>query len=148
MEIRKIDIKSPYINQLIDLSIEWEKEDSCQGYISNNIDTFKDKEIYVMLHGDKVIAYLFGYFEKSQRKNTVQNLDDVIFEVDELFVIKEYRNKGIGKELYEFVENDIRNKTSLILLSTATKDYKKILHFYIDELGLTFWNARLFKRLK
>lgn len=148
MEIRKIDIKSPYINQLIDLSIEWEKEDSCQGYISNNIDTFKDKEIYVMLYGDKVIAYLFGYFEKSQRKNTVQNLDDVIFEVDELFVIKEYRNKGIGKELYEFVENDIRNKTSLILLSTATKDYKKILHFYIDELGLTFWNARLFKRLK
>jgi len=25
--------------------------------------------------------------------------------------------------------------------------YKAILHFYLDELGMEFWNARLFKRI-
>ena len=34
-----------------------------------------------------------------------------------------------------------------IMLSTATKNYKSILHFYIDELGMDFWSARLFKKL-
>jgi len=34
-----------------------------------------------------------------------------------------------------------------IMLSTATKNYKSILHFYIDELGMDFWNARLFKKI-
>jgi len=38
-------------------------------------------------------------------------------------------------------------KVELILLSTATKNYKAILHFYLDELDMEFWNARLFKRI-
>ena len=148
MEIRKIDVNSPYIKQLIDLSIEWENENSCEGYVSNNSDTFKGKEIYIMLQNNEVISYLYGYYEQSQRKNSVQNIGDTIFEIDEIFVKQQYRNKGIGNELYRYVENDIKDKANLILLSTATKDYKKILHFYIDELGLSFWNARLYKRIK
>jgi len=35
----------------------------------------------------------------------------------------------------------------MLFLSTATKDYKRILHFYIDEMGMDFWTARLFKKL-
>ena len=34
-----------------------------------------------------------------------------------------------------------------LMLSTATKDCKRILHFYLDELGMDFWSARLFKKL-
>ncbi len=34
-----------------------------------------------------------------------------------------------------------------ITLSTATKDWKRVLHFYLDELGMEFWTAQLFKRL-
>ena len=34
-----------------------------------------------------------------------------------------------------------------IFLSAATKAYKRTLHFYIDELGMEFWSARLFKKL-
>jgi hypothetical protein len=34
-----------------------------------------------------------------------------------------------------------------IVLSTASKNSKAILHFYLDELGMQFWSARLFKRI-
>ena len=33
------------------------------------------------------------------------------------------------------------------MLSTATKNWRAILHFYIDELDMRFWNARLFRRI-
>ena len=38
-------------------------------------------------------------------------------------------------------------KIDYIMLSTATKDYRRILHFYIDELGMDFWYARLFRKI-
>ena len=66
----------------------------------------------------------------------------------ELYVKPELRSKGIGKKLFLYMEEVMkREKVELILLSTATKNYKAILHFYLDELGMEFWNARLFKRI-
>ena len=34
-----------------------------------------------------------------------------------------------------------------MILSTATKNWQAIFHFYLDELGMEFWSARLFKRI-
>ena len=33
-----------------------------------------------------------------------------------------------------------------LTLSTATKDFQAVLHFYIDLLGMDFWSARLVKK--
>ena len=35
----------------------------------------------------------------------------------------------------------------MIMLIAAAKNYRAILHFYIDELGMDFWSARLFKKI-
>ena len=35
-----------------------------------------------------------------------------------------------------------------MVLSTATKNWKAIFHFYLDELDMTFWSARLFKKIE
>ena len=40
-----------------------------------------------------------------------------------------------------------REEADFVLLSTATRNWRAILHFYIDELGMEFWSARLFKPL-
>lgn len=70
------------------------------------------------------------------------------FEVEELYVKPELRSKGIGKQLFQYMEEKLKaENVELILLSTATKNYRAILHFYLDELGMEFWNARLFKRI-
>ena len=146
MEIRKIDENDVLIDTLIKLSVDWENEHNTEGYISNSKDTFKNTEIYVVLIDDEVIGYLYGYFRKSPVSNSVQKIDDRIFEIEELYIVPKYRNMGYGKKLYKYVEEEVKDKVDLILLSTATKDYKRILHFYIDELDMTFWNARLYKR--
>ncbi|MBF1108707.1 MAG: GNAT family N-acetyltransferase, partial [Solobacterium sp.] len=59
-----------------------------------------------------------------------------------------YRSRGIGKQLIERLEEELREKgIELMLLSTATKNWRAIMHFYIDEVGMNFWSARLYKRL-
>ena len=70
------------------------------------------------------------------------------FEIEELYVVPECRNQGVGRALFQFVEQELKAVgIEYMMLSTATKNYKKILHFYIDELGMDFWSARLFKKL-
>ena len=70
------------------------------------------------------------------------------FEVEELYVMPSYRSKGIGARLFQFTEESVSAEVDYMMLSTATKNWKAIFHFYLDELDMTFWSARLFKRIK
>ena len=71
-----------------------------------------------------------------------------MFELEEIFVKKDYRSKVIGTLMFNALEEIIKKEgMTYITLTTSTKDYKKIMHFYIDELGMTFWHARIFKSL-
>ncbi|MBQ6527239.1 MAG: GNAT family N-acetyltransferase, partial [Clostridia bacterium] len=65
----------------------------------------------------------------------------------ELYVIPSERSKGIGKELMRAAEKAASEQADVMVLSTATKNAKAILHFYLDEVGMEFYSARLFKRL-
>ena len=47
-----------------------------------------------------------------------------------------------------YAEDAVRGEAEYVMLSTATKNWRAILHFYVDELGMDFWNARLFKRIE
>ena len=69
------------------------------------------------------------------------------FEVEEIYIVPAMRSKGIGGELFRFAENLVWEEADFVLLSTATRNWRAILHFYIDELGMEFWSARLFKPL-
>lgn len=69
------------------------------------------------------------------------------FEVEEIYIVPAMRSKGIGAELFRFAENLVWEEADYVLLSTATRNWRAILHFYIDELGMEFWSARLFKPL-
>ena len=63
------------------------------------------------------------------------------------YVVPERRSQGIGRELFAFAEKTLAGEAEQILLGTATKDWRRILHFYIEELGMDFWSARLFKKI-
>jgi len=60
---------------------------------------------------------------------------------------RKWWGQGIGRRLFEKAEKAVSAETEFILLSTATKNWEAIFHFYLDELGMEFWSSRLFKKV-
>ena len=141
-QARQLDIK-----RLLDLSLMWEKEDSCYGYRANTEDDFQDCYI-LAAYDDELIAYVFGKEEVQDKQTSVIDKNMHYFEIEELYVHPSYRSRGIGKQLMESLEKELKKKgLRMMVLSTATKNWKAIMHFYIDEIEMNFWSARLYKHL-
>lgn len=141
------EAKQSDIKRLLELSLMWEKEDSCYGYRANTEDDFQDCYI-LAAYDDELIAYLFGKEEIQDKQTSVIDKNMHYFEIEELYVHPSYRSCGIGKQLMESLEKELKKKgLEMMMLSTATKNWKAIMHFYIDEIGMNFWSAKLYKRL-
>ena len=141
-QARQSDIK-----RLLDLSLMWEKEDSCYGYHANTEDDLKDRYI-LAAYDDELIAYIFGKEEIQDKQTSVIDKNMHYFEIEELYVHPSYRSRGIGKQLMESLEKELKKKgLEMMVLSTATKNWRAIMHFYIDEIDMNFWSARLYKHL-
>ena len=140
-------VKQSDIKRLLELSLMWEKEDNCYGYRANTEDDFQDCYI-LAAYDDELIAYIFGKEVVQDKQTSVIDKNMHYFEIEELYVHPSYRTRGIGKQLMESLEKELKKKgLEMMMLSTATKNWKAIMHFYIDEVGMNFWSARLYKRL-
>ena len=148
MEIKQKPLTQEIENFLISCSKEWEAEKSCYGYKSNNICDLEERTILIAYENNVPIGYLFGIFNIIEEDLATIPKNSKAFEIEEMYVIKSHRSKGVGQKLFCSLEAIIKDEVDYLTLSTATKNYKSILHFYIDELGMTFWYARLFKKIK
>ena len=148
MTFKEVDLTETITELLISLSEDWEGESSCRGYHKNTLDDIKGNRVFLALEGDEVIAYLFGHKETAGETTSVYQAGTKYFEIEELYVKPQFRSRGIGKGLFRYVESEVANHVDMITLSTATKNFRAILHFYIDELGMEFWSARLFKKIR
>lgn len=141
-ELRKLDENT--INELIELSRLWVKEDCSYGIVVNDAIDIKEPLI-VALDEDVIVGYIFGHYYITENKNSYIEVGNKCFSVDELYVSPKYRSKGIGKALFRYLENEVRGKCSYITLSTSTKNYQAILKLYVEELGMNFHSAFLIK---
>lgn len=147
MIIKEVKAEAEIIAELISLSESWENEDITYGYRKNSEQYIKENRIFLAVEKQEIIGYLFGHKEIAQRDTPIYQNGEEYFEVEELYIKPAFRNKGIGTKLFQYVEQTIKNEVKLIMLGTATKNYRSILHFYIDEIGMSFWSAALFKRI-
>lgn len=148
MTIKEIRFSERVAVRLVALSKEWERENSCYGYRGNSSDDLKDKRIFVATDGDLICGYLLGHGTTTERDTSVYKAGAACFEIDELYVKPQYRNCGIGKELFRHAEKAVSPDVDMIMLTAAAKNFRAVLHLYIDELGMDLWSARLFKTLR
>ena len=146
VRITEAELTEDILQELIRLSEDWAAENCCHGYRKNERADIEGNRIFLARMGETVAGYLFGHAEKSEKATSVMPEGTPVFEVEEIYVRPEFRNKGIGKELFREAEKAVAGEAEYIMLSTATKNWKAILHFYLDELDMSFWNTRLFKK--
>lgn len=147
MLLREAELNDAVLETLIALSKDWETEQSCHGYRANARADIEGNRIFLAEADGAVIGYLFGKRCISERQSSVMPDATPYFEVEELYVIPSRRSQGVGAALFAFSEQAVKPECDYILLSTATKNWRAIFHFYLDELDMQFWSARLFKRI-
>lgn len=145
--IKKCKWNKDAVKSVIELSKEWAKEDITYGYVANSEQDIIGNDLFLAYSDDEAIGYLFGRLRLLEKAVAPLAAGSQCFEIEEIYVKKEFRSQGIGKQLFDYSEAYYREKADYITLSTATKNCTSILHFYIDELGMTFRSAELFKEI-
>ena len=145
--VREAALTDEIAETLIALSRDWANENSCHGYVANERSDIEGMRIFLAEDGGRVVGYLFGKTYVSEKASSIKPQGSVCFEVEELYVRPECRSRGIGRALMAAAEEAVKGEVEYLTLSTATKNWRAILHFYIDEVGMAFWNARLFKNI-
>lgn len=123
-------------------------EGCCNGMVPDTLSELEKYEIYIALDGETPVGYAYGQAETAQRTRGQTQKDERCFDVEQIYVCPQYRAAGCGRALFETLENHARALgCQSMQLAAVSKDYKRLLHFYVDLLGMEFWNAFLTKRL-
>lgn len=147
IKIEKSDLNDKITNILLSLSNDWEKENSCYGYQTNCIDDIKGNDIFLISTNGCVVGYLLCHTYNQENSIAPIPTNSKCLEIEEIYIASGERSKGLGKRLFEYAIDHYKD-IDYVTLSTANKNHKAILHFYIDELGLEFWSAKLFKKMR
>ena len=148
MNIHEAVLNDEVLEQLIRFSEDWAAENSCYGYRPNDKSDIEGNRIFLAEDEDTVVGYLFGKVCPSEQMKSIMPESTPYFEVEELYVVPERRSRGIGTKLFRYAEEAVKQEADYMVLSTATKNWKAIFHFYLDELDMTFWSARLFRKIE
>ena len=145
MTFKFIKLDDKYISELLSLSAKWEEENITNGY-HKNVESDIEEPIVIAIDNNKIVGYCFGEFYIEKSTFSYIKPGSKCFRICEIYVLPEYRSQGIGKKIIDMLMDKVKNDCEYTVLSTSTKDYKKILKFYIDDVGMEFHSAFLIKK--
>ncbi|WP_422657589.1 GNAT family N-acetyltransferase [Paenibacillus sp. EC2-1] len=136
------------LHQVAALSKVWEEEDITYGLKGNSIDDllhYVSNEFWIVIDHEKVIGYLIGEVKKNEGFVIFEESEQSYFEIDEIYIDPDYRERKIGSVLLSEVTSHVKEKgTNRIIVSSANKDLKKTMEFY-EKNGFQSWTITLFK---
>lgn len=84
----------------------------------------------------------------TKKKNSFRDEGDRFYEITELYVLPEFRSRAIGRAMFGLAEEKAKKEgIEHIFITTSTNDYRRVLEFYVDRCGMSFWSATLDKKL-
>ena len=130
------------------LSKAFANENCCNGIVADNVDYFRDKKVAVVIDNGEIIGYGYGTFDLSKKNKSYIRKNEKLFYIEEMYVVKNKRNLGVGIKLFQFLEDYAKtNGANIIELNAVSKDYNKLLNFYIKKLNMNFLSAYLYKKI-
>ena len=133
--------------RLIELSRIWADENITFGLRANTKEDLKEPCFTAVSEGE-IIGYAFGHYYEREHPNSVIKKGSRCFELDELYVLPRFRSEGVGAALFRAIEKEARQNADFMTLTTATKDWRRILSFYSDGMEMVFHDAYLVKALE
>ena len=146
-EIIRATFDDKTVDALIRLSKLWAEEGITNGLVPNTKEDLREP-CFLAVEGEEIVGYAFGHFQELEKHFSFAPVGAKIFELDEIYVLPAWRSKGIGHALMAVIKEEAKKNADFLTLPTSTKDYKSILHFYIEQEGLSFHSAFLFEPLK
>ena len=144
IEIRKAG-KNDFA-QILLMQKEWEKENITYGYVEDkeeNLLKYIGDYFLVAEKDGKVIGYMLCEIKEND-KSIISKTGNYI-EINDLYINKPNRKKGVGKMLLEKIEEIAKeNNINQIQLYSAVKDIKRTITFY-ENSGFKSWYIRMFK---
>ena len=152
MKIRKAIVKDiEQIQRLRRLLEEYEKEELDNNILNINWVTSKNgiedtqyfitkQYCFVAIEDNKIVGVLLGEVLPQEEWYTEQ-----IATLDNIFVLKEYRRRGIGQELYNYFKEDIKNKGIRIIELHTLSNNKNAISFY-KKIGFEPYNLQMLNK--
>ena len=146
MEIRLADKNE--LKSVVKLSKQFEAEGCCNGIVADNEEYLKNKIVAICKIQGDIVGYVYGEVLTQQKNVSYSKQGEKYFELDEIYIVPNFRNKGIGRQMFEFVENYAKqNFCKSLRLNAVSKNYQSLLKFYIEYMQMNFHSAYLVKPL-
>ena len=150
MSITYKQFENCYAKAVSNLQKQWESEAITYGFIADGEDdilAYNRDYFYVALDDETVVGYVTGEV-KTNGKDNYMNVflaNTKYLRVNDLYIAPDYRNKNIGAELLNVVEQKAKNnRVKHIFLSSATMDAESVRRFY-EKNGFKIWTTTFFK---
>lgn len=142
-------MKAAHVETVEKLQQEWAQENITYGVAAGTQQQIAEAitpYCFVLKDEQKIIGYLMAEIRKENEYCVFPHGADFI-EVHDLYIAKNYRSCGLGKELLCHCEKEAqKNGIKYVLLSSATKDAEAVRNFYTNN-NYTVWTTQFFKRL-
>lgn len=123
-------------------------EGCCNGMVPDTFEYLRDWVIHVAEADGQLVGYAYGKETESRWSIGACQKGERYYDLEMLYVAPSHRGMGIGRALYETELARARSlNVSQMRLNAVNRDWKRLLHLYIDELGFNFWTATLYRDL-